>query len=161
MYNLSDPAFIDAYIVPLFYGIWTICAVGLAWLSQKHVRIKVSLLLFLAWVTCNVAVKAQGLPNAPLLIPAIDAFIGVCVGALWLANKDQIAAAVFWLFVLDELIHVGGFLTHLQGAPTYYLTLNMVFLAQISVVGGASAWACLADGSYSRARRANASSPDG
>lgn len=157
--SINDPNF-DAYVIPLFYGIWTICAVGLAWLSGKHVWFKVAMLLFLAWVCCNVAVKAQGLPNAPLLIPAIDAFIGVSVGSLALANRDRIAAVVFALFVVDEIIHVAAFLTHWQGAYTYYLALNAVFIAQIAVVGGASAWTCLADGSYSRVLRSYARSPD-
>lgn len=146
----------DALIVPAFYGAVTIIAIILAWKSEQHVVIKLGLLLFLAWVACNVAVKVQGFSHAPLLIPSIDAVIAVCVAGLALANRDLVAAAVFALYLVVGVIHVYAFSTHAQGTYPYYLALNLAYLGQVVVVGGAGGRAYLANRTPSRHSGAHA-----
>ena len=149
-------ATMDRLPIPLFYGTLTLAAIALAWLSGKHVTLKTGMLLLLAWACCNVAVELDGANRAPLLIPSIDAFIAVCVGGLALANRNLIAGSVFALYLLVGVIHVYAFSTHAQGTYPYYLALNLAYLGQVVVVGGAGGRAYLANRTPSRHSGAHA-----
>jgi len=142
--------------IPLFYGTLTLLALGLAWLSHKPTLVKTGMLMLLAWVCCNVAVEFRGASHAPLIIPSIDAFIAICIGGLALANRDLAAGWVFALFVAIGAIHVLAFSTHTQGTYLYYLALNLVYLAQIAVVGGAGGRAFVASRAHLRGGGAHA-----
>jgi hypothetical protein len=126
--------------IGLVYGILVGLVMLLALGSHEHVHQKLSILFLGAWMTTNLAVDLMGFSHAPLLIPSIDAVVAIMVAAIGYANRSTIALAVFLLYVIVSGVHVGAFILHVQETYAYYATLNTIFLAQLLVVGGSSAW---------------------
>lgn len=148
MWAQAEPERVEAAVVnditiPVFYGLCSAAALALALASQRELLTRLAWLLLGAWAACNAMTIFIGFHRAPLLIPLIDAMLALCVPLI--AAKSKIASVVFGLFVVVAIVHVDAFLTHTEGRPSYYLTLNMLYLAQVVIVGGASGLACLAD----------------
>lgn len=131
------------------YIMLTAIAVGIAWLSHHSPTIRCAHWLLFSCVASNLAVDAMGFVNAPMLIPALDAFVAL-VGILPIAlgidvasverPKSRTAAAIFALFLVVGFVHVVAFTTHRQGTYLYFLVLNLLFAAQVLVVGGVSGY---------------------
>jgi hypothetical protein len=132
-------------LIPLFYGACVIAALVLAVISRRVPLIKLGLILLAAWGACNVVVITHGHASAPLLIPTIDAILALLTAGVAAIDHDKTAGAVFAIFVGVQIVHVAAFETHTQGTYSYFLTLNLLFLAQVLVVGGWSAWVVVAD----------------
>lgn len=129
--------------VAIFYGLCALASLGLSLASGRVLLIRLAWLLLGAWGTCNVVTMVYGFARAPLLIPIIDAILALCVPLI--AARSKTASVVFGLFVAIGIVHVDAFLTHTQGSTPYFVTLNLLYLAQVVTVGGASGLVCLAD----------------
>ena len=127
----------DAILIPLGYGALTIFALTLAVVSRRADLIETGAVLLLAWLLCNAVVILNGHAKAALLIPTIDAILGLFVAGIAAHNQSRIAAVVFAIFLIVQMVHVAAFRLHTQGTPPYFLTLNLLFLSQLMVVGGA------------------------
>ena len=130
---------------PALYGAAALVAIALAFASDRHVWVKVSLFLLLDWIGCNVIEQLNGYDRAPLLLPMMEAILGTAVGMLALANRSILATLVFGLFVSSCIIWDTAFWAHAQSSFACYLTLNMVYLLGVLVVGCAGGWAVVAD----------------
>lgn len=130
-------------LIALSYGAVTLAALVLSILSKRPLLERLGWLMMAAWVLCNLVTIFVGFTRAPLLIPMIDTMLALCVPMI--AGRSSVGAVVFGLFVAVAIVHVDAFLTHTQGTPPYYITLNALFLLQVVAVGGVSGLACLAD----------------
>lgn len=142
-------------LTPIFYGLAVAAILGLSWASKSHVYQKLALQLMAAWALSNVLVGALGFSRAPLVIPTLDAVIAILVATVGYTNRSRVALVVFLLYAVVGIVHVVGFVTHRQATYTYYAVLNVLFLAQLMAVGGASAWMAVrvwSDRSRQRAR---------
>lgn len=126
--------------IPWFavYGFLTALTLFLAWRSGHHVLQKLALLLLLAWATSNCVIGLLGFSGGPYVIPAADATIAVMAAGLGLQNRSPAALIVVGLFLTEMAVHIVGFATMREGTYAYYLALNMIFLLQLGVVGGAA-----------------------
>ena len=127
----------DAILIPLGYGALTIFALTLAIVSKRPDLIETGAVLLLAWLLCNAVVILNGHTKAPLLIPTIDAILGLFVAGIAAHNQSRIAAVVFAIFLGVQMVHVAAFRLHTQGSYSYFLTLNLLYICQLVVVGGA------------------------
>lgn len=141
-------------LIPFFYLGWTLIAFGLAWMTHRRDLVQTGGVLCLAWLACNVAVVVVGHAKAPVLIPTIDAILALLCAHIAIFERGRAAIAVLFLFVMVGLVHVAAFETHTQGTYFYFLVLNLLFFAQVAVVGGASGWALMADRVHRRPVRA-------
>jgi hypothetical protein len=125
--------------VAIFYGFCALTALGLAVASGRRGLMQLGAIMMAAWIACNAATLANGFDRATLLIPAIDAILALLTVSMVIFERDRAATVVFGLFILVEIVHVAAFQTHTQGSVSYFITLNLIFLAQAVVVGGWSA----------------------
>lgn len=135
----------DRFAIPIFYGLCVGSALVLALCSRRHDLIKLALILVAGWALCNVSVEIHGASRAPMLIPTVDAILALLTAGLVALDHSKPAAGVFALFVIIEIVHVSAFGNHVAGTHTYFLWLNLLFLAQVVVVGGWGAWILVAD----------------
>lgn len=137
------------------FGLVTAIVVLLSLASRSHVFQKIALLLLGAWATTNIAVELLGFVKAPLIVPSLDAVFAILVAAVGYANRSRIALFVFLLYALVGCEHVVAFVLRVQSTYWYYATLDVLFLAQLLIVGAASGWMALrhrTDRSYQRLR---------
>ena len=73
-----------------------------------------------------------------MVIPPSDATLALCTAGIAAFHQSRVAAAVFGVFLAVEIVHVAAFQLHMQGTFTYFLALNLLFVVQLVVVGGAS-----------------------
>lgn len=132
-------AYIAQNPVVIFYGACVFGMLALSLLSRREALIKLGLILLAAYVACNLAMAANGKAHAPMLIPTIDAILALLTAGIVALDHSKTAAVVFALFVLVEIVHVAAFQTRTQGSHTYFLYLNLIFLAQVVAVGSSGA----------------------
>lgn len=113
---------------------------GSAWVSHDHVLQKLSLLLLLAWAATNLIINCVGFERAPLVVPSIDAFVAVLVAVTGYHRKSWAAMCVFGIYAVIALVHISAFVLQMLTTYAYYAVLYSLFLAQIIIVGAASAW---------------------
>jgi hypothetical protein len=131
--------------IAAIYGFATIAALALTLLSGRQVLIKLGLVLLLDWALYNVIVDWTGFERAPLLIPTFDTAIGIWVGIIAWTNRNLIGASVFGLFVVVSGWWAAELWAHNQATYLCFLIANVIFLAQVAMVGGAGGWSYLAD----------------
>ena len=128
--------------IPIFYGLCALSALLLARASKRDLLKRLAWLLLWNWALCNSVTVMVGFQRAPLLMPAVDTAMALCVPLV--AGRSVAASIVFGLYVTVGIVHVDAFLTHTEGRPQYFLTLNLLYLAQVVTVGAASGLALLA-----------------
>ncbi len=126
----------DRLVIPAFYLACVTLALGAAVWSRSEPLIKTTLVLLAGWAAHNFIVETQGAEHAPLLIPTADAILGLLVAGIAAHHQSRVAAAVFALFLLVQIVHVAAFRANVQGGYVYFLTLNLLFLTQLAVAGG-------------------------
>lgn len=119
------------------YGFATLLVLLAVWASGQHVLQKLGLILLVSWASSNVAQAVLGFEGAPYVTPAIDAILAIIVAALGIKNHSYAAFGVVAIFFLQAGVHIVGFATNGNTSFTYYLALNLLFLGQLAVVGGA------------------------
>lgn len=119
------------------YGFATLLVLIAVWASGEHVLQKLGLLLLVSWASSNVAQAVLGFDGAPYVTPAIDAVLATVVAMLGIKNRSYIALAVVVIFFIQAGVHIVGFATNGNTSYAYYLSLNLLFLGQLAVVGGA------------------------
>lgn len=131
---------VDRLIIPAFYLIWVLLALFLTVKSGRAILIRLAMLCLANWAAHNALLETLGTNPPPLLLPVKDALFALCVPLV--AGRSWSASAVFGLFVAIGIVHVDAVLTGTQGTPSYYLTLNALFLLQVVAVGigGGIAW---------------------
>lgn len=139
--------FYDPTAARLFYGAVLALACGLAWFAHEIALRKLALWMVVAWAQANLLYALMGPQTAPWLVPLINALIALAVAGLAIQHRSAACWSVVSLFVIEEAINLGAFVTHHQGATAYYLLLNAVYLLRMAVVGGAGVLA------YRAARR--------
>lgn len=131
--------------ISISYGLATAAMLIMSLLSNRPVLIKFGLVLLLDWVVYNVIVNWTGFDRAPLLIPMFDAAVGTSIGIIAWANRSRVGASVFGLFVVVTGWWFVEIWSHSQATYTCYAIANCIFLAQVTIVGGAGGRAYLAD----------------
>ena len=127
------------------YGLLTVAALALTALSGRHVLIKLALVLLFDWIAYNVIVDSNGFARAPLLIPTFDAAVGIWVGTQAWINHSRVGAIVFALFTAVVAWWCAEIWAHAQASYLCYLMANLIFLSQVSLVGGAGGFAYVVD----------------
>ena len=123
----------------MFYGGLTVIMLLLAWASGQHVPQKLALLMLASWSTSNLAVSLLGFDGASYVTPAIDAALAVPTAALALNNRSWGAFWTLIMFLLQIAAHGVAFMANGQASYLLYLSLNLLFLAQVVMIGGISA----------------------
>ena len=140
-------------MIPLLYGLAVLVALTLTLAERRCPPILTAVALVLSWSASNIIVIGDGFAKAPLLLPMLDAILGVCVGIVALLYMNRVAAVVFGLFVLVGALHVYAYLQVMQGSYIYYTARNLLFLAQVLTVGGSAGYALVAHWARWRALR--------
>lgn len=138
------------------FGVIVAGTLLMSWASRDHVLQKVSLLLMCAWAASNFVVQYFGFQSAPLIVPSIDAVIAVLIAATGYRSRSSTALAVFLLYAVVGVVHVGAFILRMQATYTYYTVLGVLFLAQLLTVDGAGAWLVFRAWSTGRGERLGA-----
>ena len=120
-----------------FYALAVIVTLGIAKLSKNPALIIVATLLAVSCIGSNLLLLWLGPANQPWADPSLQALIAVFTGGVFLERRSRVAALVSGLFVLELLIIVIYILAHKQGTGQYFLSINLVFLAQLVITGGA------------------------
>lgn len=128
----------------VMYGLLTLTSLLLAWGSGKTTLQKLAIFMLISWSGSNIAVSLFGLNGAPIVIQTLDALIAVLIATLGVATKSKTALLVVILFLFEAVTHIVAFSTDRAGSEPYYLVLNMIFVLQLCMIGGASASACWA-----------------
>lgn len=126
----------DPIAITTFYAALTIAACVIAWRSGVVSIRLIAAWMFIEWVGSNTIYEWVGSAGSPWITPTFDAVICVMVAGVAVAHRCRVAWEVVRLFVLEEMIVVGSFLTHQQGSDFYYLALNAVFVCQLWALGG-------------------------
>lgn len=121
----------------IMYGFLTLLMLLAVWASGAHVLQKLGLVLLVSWASSNVAQAILGFDGAPYVTPAIDAVLAIIVAMLGVKNRSHVALAVVAIFFVQAGVHIVGFVADTNSSYAYYLALNLLFLAQLVVVGGA------------------------
>lgn len=145
--------------ISTLFGIAVAATLLLTWASGFHIFQKVGLLLMLAWAVSNVAVDYMGFPRAPLLIPSLDGLVGILIAMVGFQAKSKTALAIVVLYAIVSVVHVIALVLRMQETYTYYAALNILFLAQLLVLGGSSGRLAVRNWSASRDQRHGAGFP--
>ena len=145
--------------VSVLFGLTVAGILLLARFSKQHVLQKIGLGLLFAYGASNVAVDFYGFQQAPLMVPTIDAVAAILIAATGYRSHNMTALVVFGIYAIVGLVHVGAFVLKMQATYTYYLTLNLLFLAQLLIVGGVSAGVVLRDRVPARDQRLGSHHP--
>jgi hypothetical protein len=141
--------------VGILYGLIVALVLLISWASKSHVYQKIGLILLADWALCNLVVNALGFERAALVIPSLEALAAILVATLGYTNRNRVALVVFLLYAAIGFVWVASYVTRIQGTYTSYAVLNVLFLAQLLTVGGASAGRAISfwtDRSRQRAR---------
>lgn len=122
------------------YGLLTGGVLLLTWASRSVVLQKLGLLMLLSWAACNLAVETLGFGRAAIAIPSLDAAVALLVAWTGFTYRSRAALVVFAVFLLVGAVHVSAFVLRQEATHAYYLTLNLLSLAQLFAIGGPSAW---------------------
>ncbi len=145
--------------ISALFGLIVAGSLLLAMLSNSHVLQKVGLLLLFAWAASNVAVDWLGFQRAPLLVPTIDAAVCLGIAGVGFKNRSNVSLAIVCLYVIVGVVHVMALALRMQETYTYYATLNLLFLAQLLILGGSGAWVAIRNRAAGRDQRPGFSTP--
>lgn len=135
------------------YGLLVALVALISWASQSVVLQKLGLVMLVVWAASNLIVEFLGFARAPLLLPTTDAILALWVAWIGYFHRSRVALAVFLLFALIAYAHVVAFLTCTEASYSYYLTLNLISLAQLLTIGVPGAWLALRHWTVARRER--------
>lgn len=119
------------------YGILAVSVTAISILSGHAPTMKLAFLMLLVWASNNCAVALLDHATAPIVMPQINAAIGLMTGYVALKSKSWVGAIVFGFFVLSGAIWLYAYLHHTQGSTKTYLAANVTFLLRVLLIGGA------------------------
>lgn len=111
--------------------------------TSDHVQQKLGFMLMAAWAASNLAVNYMGFEGASLIIPSLDGAMAILVALVGYKNRSMVALVVFCIYAIVGVVHIVAFAAGEQAAYDYYASLNILFAAQLLMVGTASAWMAL------------------
>lgn len=126
------------------YGISVLIVLALAWASGEHVKQKLGLVLLMTWTISNCAVFALGFHDAPGPISVANGLLAFITMLLGYKNRSVSALLVVALYVIGEGLSFSAIARNLTDTYTFWLLRNLIFTAQMIVVGGSSGVAALA-----------------
>lgn len=116
-------------------GALAVVVVGVALLSNHAATIKFAALMFAVWLTNSWAVELLNYARAPLVLPEINAALGLVLGLVALMAKNRVGAVIFGLFLVSAFIWAVAILTHTQDTRLCYALANATFLAREVLIG--------------------------
>lgn len=123
--------------IALYAAMVAIAALA-AWSAPSPAIRWLAALLAADFTASNVALWVVGYAHEPLLVPSIDAVVAIGVAIAGLKYRSlNIAGSVFMLFGALGVVHVMAIGAGLSQSYTYYALKNAIFLAQVSIIGGA------------------------
>ena len=122
------------------YGLIVGAVLLIGLLSRDHVHQKLAGLLLFAWASTNAADAMLGFEKSPLIVPSLDALTALFVALVGYANRSRQALVVFVIYAIVGVVHIGAFASHATTNYWYYAIRNVLFLAQLLIVGGSGAW---------------------
>lgn len=130
----------ERLVVTAFYG--AIVGLGLltAWRSKDLALQRVSCWMGIGWIGANVSFELLGPHGAPWLTPSLNAFVAVMIAVWAIRQSSWWAWAIVALYAIEGSVSLAGFISHSQGEPLYYGTLNAIFLARWFVVAAGSVY---------------------
>ena len=125
-------------LLPLIYLVCAVSVVTLAGFSRDSAKFWLSIVLLWAWTAANFCVYRWGWTGAPLYLAWFELGMGILSAGIGYMSRSYIALIVTVLFGAQEVVQLGAFMATMQGSTPYYVGLNLVYIAQLLVVGGAS-----------------------
>lgn len=122
-----------------YYGAAVVVMLLIVWASQNQVLQKLGLCLLGSWVATQTANALFGLDGTPLLLPSVQGVLCVVVAGLGLRHRSFVALVIFMLYGALIAVHLAAYVAQRTGEYAYFATINLLFLAQLVVVGGAGA----------------------
>jgi len=109
------------------------------WRSGNMILQKTGLVLLAAWSLTNVAVDVMGFERAPIIIPTMHFVFGALVATVSFRKKTFASEAVLLAYAAMVTFDLLSFPLRIEGTWTYYAVLNVIFAAQLLVVGASGA----------------------
>ncbi len=122
---------------PIFYGVCVFVMLAITWVSKDHVAQKLGLCLLASWSTTQLANALFSLEGTPLVMPSMQVGLAIVVAFLGYANRSRLALMIFVLYGVLIGIHMMAWITQRTGDRGYFESVNVVFLSQVLIVGGA------------------------
>ena len=119
------------------YGALAFGSFLIAMASHHPAMIKYSLLMLASCAASNLCVAAMGYERAPILIAPIDGVLALILANVARKAVSLVGMAMFILFCEEMAVHCVGFVTYATGQWGYWAALNVIFLAQVVINGGA------------------------
>lgn len=122
----------------MFYGALG-ASVFLITLCQRQVILRyLAFIMLVSWFVCNFLVQRLGFDGAPTVAPSFDALLALTV--VWLGRQAHSLTAwdVACLFGVEEGISLAGIAFGQENTRLYYVSLNIVFFAQVVRIGYAA-----------------------
>lgn len=119
------------------YGALAFGSFLIAMASHHSAMIKYSLLMLASCAASNLCIAGLGYERAPILIAPIDGVLALILANVALRVGGLIGVAMFILFCEEMAVHCVGFVTCGTGQWGYWAALNVIFLAQVVINGGA------------------------
>ncbi|MDD1678680.1 MAG: hypothetical protein LUO93_05800 [Methanomicrobiales archaeon] len=98
------------------------------------------MILGAAWVSSSITLHFLGFEAAPRVFAPLHALLALAIADIGFRYRSTPALCVFLLYFLMEAVDTFSLITHRQDTYTYYLTVNLLFLLQLLINGGASVW---------------------
>jgi hypothetical protein len=125
----------------LIYGGATLAICGVALASMRYRAGKsegmgtVCTVFVLSWIFSNIAVAGLGWDAAPHLLPYLDAVSCIIVSLCFLYRARAWKINVMSLFMIALLVHIMYQTGSVFSKHDYYLTLNIIYILQLSCLG--------------------------
>ena len=119
------------------YGLAALSTFLLAMASHHAPTIKFGMLMLLSWAASNLCVAHLGYERAPILLAPIDGVIALILAGVAYRAGSVVGLTILVLFAEEMLVHCVGFITDTTGTWGYWAALNVIFITQIAVNGGA------------------------
>ena len=122
-------------LISMGFSVGTFIAAALAFFSGREVERRLAVMIVLSYALSNVAVITLGYTLAPRVFVVID--VG-CVGVCFLmAKRSPLVRFMLALFGLQLASHFVAFSDSLQASRNYYVINNVLYAAQLLLLGGA------------------------
>lgn len=133
-------AFLWEWNWPLIYLLAVSGVLLLSLLGGNRRTSGLAAILFASYCATNAAVVGLGHSHATLIIPTINALAAMSVAVLGLSTPSFAALGTFGLYLILILgVHLWAFvILRAPGSFPHYLAANVVFIAQLLLVGGYS-----------------------
>ena len=128
---------------PLFYLCCAMVTMCVSAIAKDGVKFWLSVLLLWSWTLANICVWRWGYQDAPNGLALSELALAVMAASIGYSLKSRIALVVVCLFGLQEAVQVGSRILGREGDYLFYASLNVIYMLQLLVIGGASGAAAL------------------